>query len=1001
MKKINRVVDAQMKNNNTSLYQKILKAIIAIAFIELGVVFAMLLVSKTFTQLDKNQAMVLEKEMMQRHQILEERINTFKNIDRYEQNMDEKLIVMGDEQGRDVFGILFHESSRTALMSQYYEELIPLIKTSGATGAYIVLANEQHQEISEGYFHGMYLKNIAGLSSESPDVYMQVGPQEVAYEKGIARDVSVALKFKIDEASNYFWEPFLKVQKTDSEKLNEHFGTWAFTDSLIKNTKKVLTYTIPLVDPYNNVYGILGVELEEAYLAEWLSTSEMSTRDSFMYLGSALGSNKKKEQEQASIATKPWLLYREKEFREIDEFPQINFEPSTRYEGLFEVGNLNGENYVAMISPISFFSTNSLHDDRAMFIAGIAPTSSLRGLREGLIRSMIMASLISFGLAVLFTFVFVKRLTKPLRQIVQKLKANPISEGYFGRTNIQEMDLLVETLEDANRDLLVSSSKISKIMQVTNLPIGIFEYDKTKKNVFCTYKLIEILEFDPTYFREGYMEREQFDIEMERFNKRIKPKRGGYSFVRKDGRKSYITLKQVNDGERVISIVQDVTQEMQEREKLIYERNYDVLTNILNRRAFMEKANNVIQNQQGIKGALVIWELDNLKFLNDMYGHDMGDKYLCMLADFLRSNHWEKSLVSRLSGDEFVTFVYSETEDYEGLLHQVKTYHELFGRQQFVVTQNISVPASVSAGICLFPQDASNYEDMMSFADFAMYEAKNDAKGSIRVFNEEDYKRDSIMINGVGELNIILKEERVEYAYQPIVSLKTGDILGYEALMRPVSKILNTPAKLLQVAESRVILNLVERITWFKALNDYFMQEYKEEHKLFINSIPSQCLENSEFALLEKLYNTKLHMVVMEIAETQKVNEENRQKKMLWSNKWNIKLALDDYGMGYSNNEKLMSMKLEYIKLDRSGITDIHKLPDQQIFVKDIIKFCHSKKVKVIVEGVEKREELETLIGLGADYVQGYYVAKPDKELKAIAKEKKREIIELGGGEFK
>ena len=129
---------------------------------------------------------------------------------------------------------------------------------------------------------------------------------------------------------------------------------------------------------------------------------------------------------------------------------------------------------------------------------------------------------------------------------------------------------------------------------------------------------------------------------------------------------------------------------------------------------------------------------------------------------------------------------------------------------------------SASAGMAFYNEDASNYAELLKYADFAMYQIKKSSKGSIKAYNKDSYVRDYILVQGVGELDRIIIDEAVRYAYQPIISVQTGEIFAYEALIRPVSDLLGNPDNLLRVAEAQFKLDKIERLTWFHALKGFF-----------------------------------------------------------------------------------------------------------------------------------------------------------------------------------
>ncbi len=289
---------------------------------------------------------------------------------------------------------------------------------------------------------------------------------------------------------------------------------------------------------------------------------------------------------------------------------------------------------------------------------------------------------------------------------------------------------------------------------------------------------------------------------------------------------------------------------------------------------------------------------------------------------------------------------------------------------------------SASAGMAFYNEDASNYAELLKYADFAMYQIKKSSKGSIKAYNKDSYVRDYILVQGVGELDRIIIDEAVRYAYQPIISVQTGEIFAYEALIRPVSDLLGNPDNLLRVAEAQFKLDKIERLTWFHALKGFFDQIRDDDNAhIFINSIPNQLLSEENWQMLEDLYGDRLSRIVMEITENARSEIEIDAKKRAFCRKWNIPIALDDFGSGYSNSDMLVTRLFHYVKLDMGLIKNIDQTPSTQALVRSTIDYCHQNQLRVIAEGIETQSEYDTVKDLGVDFVQGFFLAKPAFDL--------------------
>ncbi|MEG1684289.1 MAG: EAL domain-containing protein, partial [Oscillospiraceae bacterium] len=269
-------------------------------------------------------------------------------------------------------------------------------------------------------------------------------------------------------------------------------------------------------------------------------------------------------------------------------------------------------------------------------------------------------------------------------------------------------------------------------------------------------------------------------------------------------------------------------------------------------------------------------------------------------------------------------------------------------------------------------------EELMRYADFAMYQGKHTIKGGIREFDSQIYQEQSYLFTGKEELYTVLDEQLFTYAFQPIVSAADGSIYGYEALMRPGGKTLNSPDKLLNLAQMEGQLYKVERNTFYTVLGlASLYRELFQKCKLFLNSVPNQVLKETEYEELTHLYADCLDCLVIEITESESINDASLSRKKDLVKQWGALLALDDYGTGYANDMLLLNLEPNLIKIDRFLVDGIETDKNKLDLVKKTIAFAAEREISVIAEGVETESQLRVLLAAGIDLIQGYYVAKP------------------------
>ena len=233
----------------------------------------------------------------------------------------------------------------------------------------------------------------------------------------------------------------------------------------------------------------------------------------------------------------------------------------------------------------------------------------------------------------------------------------------------------------------------------------------------------------------------------------------------------------------------------------------------------------------------------------------------------------------------------------------------------------------------------------------------------------------------------MIHEEKLDYHFQPIVSALDGSVYAYEALMRVNMPVLKGPGQVLQVAREEACLHDVERLTVFKA-SEAFVRLKKDGHirgdeLLFLNSISSQYLTDEESREYIARYSVLQDQLVVEVTESENLDPEILERKRHFPGFKSI-FALDDYGSGYSNEKTLLSLSPHYIKLDISIIHSIDTDVSKQQLASYIISYAHLHDIQIIAEGIETSAELLKVLELGADLLQGYYLARPAAVPEAI-----------------
>jgi EAL domain-containing protein (putative c-di-GMP-specific phosphodiesterase class I) len=240
----------------------------------------------------------------------------------------------------------------------------------------------------------------------------------------------------------------------------------------------------------------------------------------------------------------------------------------------------------------------------------------------------------------------------------------------------------------------------------------------------------------------------------------------------------------------------------------------------------------------------------------------------------------------------------------------------------------------------------------------------------------------------------ILDENLLDYYFQPIVSAADGSVYAYEALMRSRTANKVSPLNIIKYAAMQERLSDVERATFLNVMKQIDLNLSKlGDAKVFINSIPGVGLGESRLSELDSPLASHSDKIVVELTEEAELKDSELDNLKAYFDKLGINIAVDDYGTGYSNVSNLLRYMPDFVKIDRSLLSDINEYTQKQHFVREIIDFCHDNGIKALAEGVETAEELRTVINLGADLIQGYYTAKPSAEVIRHIEEKCRTQI--------
>ena len=426
-----------------------------------------------------------------------------------------------------------------------------------------------------------------------------------------------------------------------------------------------------------------------------------------------------------------------------------------------------------------------------------------------------------------------------------------------------------------------------------------------------------------------------------------------------------------------------------------HDQNHDVETGLMNRKAFVSGVRDALQMQPGKFGVLFSCGLDNLKYVNDTHGYDCGDLYIAKVVEALRMCENDSVLLARTAGNEFAVYAHGFDDEESALRFAQDNRKTLLNTTIELPNEIVRIRASL--GVAVYPSDAMTADVLMNYASHAMFEVQNFNRGTLMRFNPEVYRAKANILSRQERLDELLENQLIRFAFQPIVSLKNGSIYGYEALMRSTTPHFASPLDMLQLAEAQSKLPQLEYLTFRMIFN--WMGEHLDSlgsKRIFFNAISAQYLDVAELSKLHPRYEAISRNMVFEIIETATSEDGLTRKIRELRSQVAAFIAIDDFGCAHSNALRLLNISPEILKIDSFFIRSIHKASaSKREFLSNILVYCRSKGILTVAEGVETHEELATVIALGFDLAQGFYLARPGFSLQELTSAQIEEIVAL------
>ena len=435
----------------------------------------------------------------------------------------------------------------------------------------------------------------------------------------------------------------------------------------------------------------------------------------------------------------------------------------------------------------------------------------------------------------------------------------------------------------------------------------------------------------------------------------------------------------------ILSVGLDVTEYKRVEGHLAWLADHDPLTNMFNRRRFSEELEQVLSRAERYRhpGALLFFDLDRFKFINDTSGHQAGDTLLKIVASILDQTIRADDITGRLGGDEFAIILPEINAD--GAIEVAKKVLNQLDQAQLTI-DNRTHKISASIGIALFPEHGANIHDLLAAADLAMYQAKAMGRNAWYLFSDNDRSRERVH-------TLVYWKEKIEYSHlhdnfmlylQPIMSIQSKQISHYEVLLRmqDTDGTIRSPGDFIPAAEHTGLIHAIDHMVLRKAIAQAATIYQAGYAVNFSINLSAHAFNDPELLPILKqqlmLHNMDPANLMFEITETAALEDLPGARGLMKEIKeLGCGFVLDDFGVGFSSFYYLRELPVDVVKIDGSFIRNLAGNSDDLILVNALCSVARGFGKKITAEFVENAETLSLIENMGIDYAQGYYIGKP------------------------
>lgn len=759
-----------MKKKNRPLHLKLLIPMLALILVEISLLAGSVFGGGLIRYMEDNEIEILHERVLNRQRYLQnEMLTRWSKVDNTAVKINRRTGELLQEGSISMDTLDDSPENCFALLDSVSGLLIDMLRSNKVTGAFIVVNTDNLEELSqEGIYKnkpGIYIRDDnpkSTYSEKNNDLLLEYASTEIARNMNISLDNGWKQQFAFEEMQQYgayLYEPYQAALGIDerTELEPSDMGYWSEAYQLYANDQESVSYSVPLILEDGTVYGALGIEVSLSYLEDALPSEELKDEDTGSYL---LGIKKDSDTEITNV------LISGNDYSRVNGSKKVTKVYTEKNRQLIS-SNLDEDIYCD-VENLALYKNNTPFEQQQWVLTGIVRGKNLFLFSDTVKKTLIrgtLATLLAGILGGILISLYISRPVTALTKSVRKIK--PFSRIEFSRTGIREIDLMASELERLNRETLYAAERFSYIVNAANLHLAVFETNNEDDGVFITGSFFEMMGLEQKDV--SFMTKKEFQDMLgvlDKYKQYSAADRGdeilykipvknepvempdaeGMDPADDDGTETwkYIRIILKRNNSRCIGLVEDVTDTAVEKENIEYERDHDLLTGLLNRRAF-----NRIMTEKFAQGkavlktaALIMIDLDELKHMNDTYGHEYGDRYIRTAAECFEKYTPDSTIICRRSGDEFNIFFYG-CQDKEEIRNYIKKLQEGIRKVYIRLPDNTEFPMRMSGGIAWYPDDSTIYQELKNYADFAMYQIKHTTKNRFGEFDKDAYMKDN------------------------------------------------------------------------------------------------------------------------------------------------------------------------------------------------------------------------------------------------------------------